>query len=221
MKHERRAVPQRVPTQRRASVGPIIFRTNVIFQIEGKTVFLEMGKPSPFFDVSDVPAQLQNVIASEVEAEEPNEPRGMFELNTPYLVTSEGKLGREVRRQAAELTAEAEFEDEIEEQIEAQSELPPAIAASLDDEHRQHVDMQLAQARASAERSDEITDAAIEASQPPQLFVKRGRNLVEVHRVHLRADEGVYVRDPDDENAFQFVGRTDGRAELPDLPITT
>ena len=46
----------------------------------------------------------------------PDEPRGAFDLNTPYQVTSDGRLGRRVQRQIAELETAAEEEAWIEEQ---------------------------------------------------------------------------------------------------------
>jgi hypothetical protein len=96
-------------------------------------------------------------------------------------------------------------------------ELPPAIAESLDAEHRRHVDMQVAQARASAERTDEVVDAAIEASQPSTLYAGRGKNFVEIGRVTLRSCESIFIKG--DDGDFEFIGKTDRRGELPDVPI--
>jgi hypothetical protein len=57
-KPQRRA--KEVPQQRRAAAAAIVFKTNVICEdATGKTIFLEAGKPSPFFDLCDVPARLQ------------------------------------------------------------------------------------------------------------------------------------------------------------------
>src|SRR5262245_26905949 len=58
---------RRVPTQRRS---PLTFTVNVIFfdKVQGKTVFLEAGKPSPFYDLVDVPAKLQAHVGSPEDA---------------------------------------------------------------------------------------------------------------------------------------------------------
>ena len=49
------------------------------------------------------------------------------------------------------------------------------------------------------------------------LFVKRGdRYYMPALKARLRANEDVYIRQPD--GSFQFIGTTDARADLPDLP---
>ena len=222
MKKEKRVPPQRVQQGRRASAGPIVFRTNTIFEDNGKTVYLEAGKPSPFFDISDVPARLQNHIAGPtIEVEESDEPaHASFTLGVPYAIRADGRLGRElqrnVQREMAQQQADAEFEDALEEEI-ANEELPAAIAEQITDTHREHVDREIAQARAVAERTDEIMDAAIEASQPSTLYARRGKNFVEVGRANLRSCESIFVKG--DDGDFEFIGKTDRRGELPDVPI--
>ena len=77
--------------------------------------------------------------------------------------------------------------------------------------------MQIAQARVNAERNDEITDAAIEASQPSTLYARRGKNFVEIGRVHLRSNESIFIKG--DDGDFEFIGKTDRKGEPPEAPI--
>ncbi len=176
----------------------ITLTTNTI--LNGR--FYVAGAVLPVARIEDLPEPLQPlVVTGEPEAdEEADQPRGSFDLNTPYLLTSDGRLGRAVRRQVAELEAAAEQEEWLEEQMD--SPLPPEIAADLEDEHHKHVGLQAAQLGAAARMSDDIADGAAAAAEPPVLFVKRG--------------EPVFMKDPD--GSFQFIGTTDSRADLPDPP---
>ena len=125
-------------------------------------------------------------MTSEPEAEEPDDqPRGAFDLNTPYHVTSEGRLGRRVQRQIAALEAEAEEEAWAEE--EADRPLPPEVAESLQASHQDAVGLQAAQTAAAARAVDEIADPVIAEQEPTERFVRRGsRHYVQIHRTKLR-----------------------------------
>ena len=101
----------------------------------------------------------------------------------------------------------------------ANAELPPAIAQDLEEEHKRHVGLQVAQAQADARRSDEASDSASAAGVPRPLYVKRGsRHYIEIHRIKLRPAEAVFTKDP--AGGYEFVGETNARAELPDIPIS-
>ena len=90
----------------------ITLTTNTI--LNGR--FYVAGAVLPVARIEDLPEPLQPlVVTGEPEAdEEADQPRGSFDLNTPYLLTSDGRLGRAVRRQVAELEAAAEQEEWLE-----------------------------------------------------------------------------------------------------------
>ena len=101
--------------------------------------------------------------------EEPDDqPRGSFEPNVAYHVTSEGRLGRQVHRQIAQMEAQEEEEQWLED--EATQPLPEDVARDLQDAHEAHVAQQAAQAAADARRADQIADAVIAQQQPPPAF---------------------------------------------------
>jgi hypothetical protein len=204
-----------------APAAAFTFKTNVIYQdADGKSVYLAAGELSPWTRIEDVPPRLQNVIESEA-AEEPEGPRGSFHLNTPYEVTDDNRLGRAVRRRVERQIADLEDEnaraDWIEEEVNS-AEWPPEVAAELQDAHDSHVELQRAQAQVDARRSDEVSDAAAAALEPPRLYVKRGsRHYAPAVNARLKAGESVFTRNP--EGRFEYIGIVNGDGELPDPPI--
>jgi hypothetical protein len=198
---------------------PIRLTTNTIW--EGK--FYAAGEPLPVASVEELTDNLKPlVITGEPEAEEPNEARGSFQLNTVYELTDDNRLGRihkrSVQRQIAELEAENAEADWIEEEV-ANAELPPEIVESLEESHADAVEFAKAQAAAAARAADEASDAAAAASEPPTLLVPRGdRHYQAAHKARLRPAEPVFVRKPDGH--FECIGETDGHSQLPDFPIT-
>jgi hypothetical protein len=88
--------------QAEPTATPIRISTNTI--IDGK--FYLRGEPLPFSRAEDLPDNLKPLVVTEPEAEEENEPCGAFELNTAYTLTSDGQLGRALRRQVAQMEAE-------------------------------------------------------------------------------------------------------------------
>jgi hypothetical protein len=205
-----------MPKQTTEPPAPIRLTTNCIWA--GK--FYTAGEALPVASVADLTENLQKVVAtSEPEAEEPNEPRGSFQTGVIYEMTPDGRLGRalkrKVERQVAELEAENWREEWIEE--EANTELPPEIAAGLEDAHQSDVALQTAQAAAAARAADDIADGAIAAAQPAELFALRaGRHYVPIERARLKPDEPIFVRLPD--GAYEAIGTTDSEAQPPDSP---
>jgi hypothetical protein len=178
--------------------------------------FIRAGEPVPFTNET-LPEHLRAyIVTGELEAEEPDEPRGAYELNTPYRVTDDNRLGRRVQRQISEMEAATAEEAWIEEQMDAP--LPAEIARDLDAEHGKHVARQAAELGASARVSDAISDGAAADAEPPVLLVRRGvRHYSRADTARLKPDEPVFIREP--EGTFQFIGTTDSKAQLPDLPI--
>ena len=178
--------------------------------------FINAGDRLPVERGADLPEVLRPlVVTGEPEPEEPNEAGGFFDLNTPYRVTDDNRLGRRVQRQISEMEAAAQEQEWIEEQMDAP--LPPRIAETLQQAHQSHVGLQAAQAAALARAADAVADAAAAASAPRPLYVKRGsRHYVEIHRTKLRPAEPVFVKDAD--GAYESIGITDSRCEPPEPP---
>jgi hypothetical protein len=193
--------------------APITLTCNTI--LDGR--FIVAGEPLPCASEADVPETLRAYIVTDSpEAEEADGPRGAFELNTLYQVTSDGRLGRRLQREVAQMEAENAREEWVEEQMDAP--LPPEVAQGLQEEHENSVAFAAAQLAADASRSDAASDAAAAAAEPPRLYVKRGsRHYAPVGSARLKPGEDVFTRQPG--GRFEFVGKTDGNAELPDLPI--
>jgi hypothetical protein len=198
--------------------------TPAIVRISTNTIignrFFNAYEPLPVERADDLPENLRPLVVTDEPDQEPDdEPRGGFQLNTPYRVTDDGRLGRihkrRVERQIAELAATAQENEWLEEA--ASQPLPEEIVRDLEDAHQSDVARQAAQAAATARISDDAADAAIAASEPVRRFVRRGsRHYVEIHRTKLRPSEAVFTKDAD--GAYEFIGETDSKAQPPDPP---
>ena len=200
---------------------PAVIRISTNTIVDGK--FYKVGEPLPFTKVEDLPPNLRPLVVTgePEEDEEPAGARGAFQMNTLYEVTDDNRLGRAVRRRVERQIAALEDEnaraDWIEEEVNS-AELPPEVAAELQDAHDSHVELQRAQAKADAARSDAASDAAAETLAVPELFVRRGsRHYAPALSARLKAGESVFTRKP--EGRFEYVGIVNGHGELPDLPI--
>jgi hypothetical protein len=204
----------------KTTAPPTLVRISDNTIIDGK--FYARGEALPFDRAEDLPENLRPlVVTGEPEAEEPSQPRGSFQLNTPYGVDEDGRLTRALRRkvdrEVAELEAKNAENEWLEEQV-ATSELSPELAAALQEEHDAAIGHAKAQAAADANRSDELADSVIAAQEQPTLFVRRGtRHYANALKARLKPGEDVFIRQPDGH--FHCVGTTDGHGELPDLPI--
>jgi hypothetical protein len=188
--------------------------------------FYARYEPLPYTRVEDMPAILQPLVVpgdpDEDEGQPDDGPRNVaFHLNTPYGVDEDGRLTRahqrKVDREVAELEAKNAQQEWIEDEL-ANSELPPELAADLEDSYRSDIERQRAQAEADARRSDELADAVIAEQAPVQMYVRRGdRHYAPVGTARLKAGEDVFIRQP--SGRFHCIGTTDGHAELPDPPI--
>jgi hypothetical protein len=121
--------------------------------------FYIVGELTPF-TAETLPEHLRSyVVTAATEAdEEVNQPRATFQTGVVYQLTDDGRLGRAVRRQAAQMEAAAEEDASLEE--EANTELPPEIARGLQEQHESHTAFAAAQMRADAARADSISDGA-------------------------------------------------------------
>ena len=138
--------------------------------------FYVRGEALPFASVEDLPPNLRPLVVTgePEEAEEPPGPRGSFVLNEIYEVDDDNRLGRRLRRKVERQIEELEDENAraewIEEQAVAAGELPPEVAAELQDAHDSHIEMQRAQAQADANRADAVSDAASAAGGTARAF---------------------------------------------------
>ena len=114
-----------------APAGPIRISTNAI--VNGQ--FFNAYEPLPFERVEDLPENFRPLVVTALpeDEDEPNEPRGAFELNAIYQLTSDGRLGRRLQREVAQMEAQEAQEEWSEEQMDAP--LPPQVAESLQEEH--------------------------------------------------------------------------------------
>jgi hypothetical protein len=197
----------------------IRFKTNVIAPMvdaPGGRVFISAGDPSPYRSINEVPENLRPVIATEADfSDEPNVPRGAFQLGELYRVTDDDRLGRRLERQAARMEAAVQEQEWVEEQLDAS--LPPEIAADLQEDHENAIAFAKAQAAADARRADELADSVIATQDPPTLFVRRGsRHYAQAHKTRLKPGEPVFIRQAN--GRFECIGETDGDSQLPDPP---
>ena len=116
------------------------------------------------------------MVTGELEPEEENRPRGNFQLGEVYDVTDDGRLGRthrrRVERQLAQLQAENDYQERLEEEASA-DELPAEIAEDLEEQHRAHIGLQIAQMDAAARAADAASDAAAAPRNRRRFMCKR------------------------------------------------
>ena len=106
---QRRQQEKRVPQQRRASARPITFKVNIICgDASGKTIFLQAGQPSPFFDLCDVPAKLQAHVGEPQDA--------VAQDNEIQMVVKPERLQQEAE-ELEELNSGAHLDPEIREAL--------------------------------------------------------------------------------------------------------
>ena len=120
-----------------------------------------------------------------------------------------------VRRQTRRLEMHAAHQ-EFAEQVAAEP-LREDVAAALQDSH----DIAIGRAKAQAEYSQGLVDAAHAAAQPaepPQLFVRRGGEWGRVQNAKLKPGEHVFVKRPNGE--MEAVGVVDATGGLPPEEIT-
>lgn len=97
----------------------IRFETNVIIpdpHAPGGSRFIVAGEDSPFRSLEEVPINLRAVIATSSPEEPDDQPRGSFEPNVAYFVTSDGRLGKKVQREISQREAELEEEQWLEDE---------------------------------------------------------------------------------------------------------
>jgi hypothetical protein len=98
--------------------------------------FVRFGEPVRYDSLPEKFRQF--IIAEPAEADTDPGPRGAFELNTTYAISSDGKLGRRIQREIAELEAMQAETDYDEEQLKAPP--PPEVAAAIDDARAKNVE---------------------------------------------------------------------------------
>ena len=197
---------------------PIKLTTNCI--LGGK--FFPMFTPLPVERIEDLPEHWKaDVATAELEEEEPEggPARANFRLNEVYQVVND-RLGKRLRskarREVEAMQAAHEEEDLIEEAANAY-ELPEDVAADLMEKQQDAVASQRARMAAETNWSEAVSDAAAEANEPPELFVRRGsRHYARATTARLKAGEACYTRN--EEGKFEFAGQVNGDLELPDPP---
>ena len=98
------------------------------------------------------------MVTSDDEPEAAVEGQANFTLGVVYAMTEDGRRGRKLTRQVAELEREAEHRDWVEEQL--STPLRPDIADALEDQNAQRVGRQMAEAETRARWIDAASEAA-------------------------------------------------------------
>ena len=124
--------------------------------IDGK--FIQAGDPLPVSS-DNLPESLKPFVVTDDEPEPDDESNARFELNTVYAMNSEGRRGRALNRQVAQLEAEAEQQAWAEEQLFSPP-LAPEIAEALQAANEESVGRQMAEAEVRARWLDSATEAA-------------------------------------------------------------
>ena len=202
---------------------PITFSQNVIIQVDGfeKSRFIRAGEPSPFHDISQVPESLkQFIVNGEPEPEAPN--TAFFEPNVAYQITSDGRMGRALRRQAGQLAAASAEREWAEREVEVANKLPRETLEAIQDAHDRYIGRELA----IAEHNARLVDAAYEAAQrkaagekaAATYHVKRGAVYRKAEEARLRPGETVYQRQPSGD--WWAAGVVDSTGGLPPEEVT-
>jgi hypothetical protein len=141
---------------------PIVFTVNVIApapDAPGGSRFFVAGEPTPYLSLDEVPPNLQPFsVSADDEPEAEVEGRANFELNTVYQLNSDGRLGRALSRQAAQLETENALRDWAEEQL--NTPLAPEVADALQAQNDARVGRQMAEAESRARWRDTASEAA-------------------------------------------------------------
>ena len=101
------------PTELPSEQQPIRLSVNTL--LDGK--FIPAGEPLPVSSSDDLPPTLRPFVVTTEDEPESEEVRANYELNTVYQVNSDGRLGRVVARQVAQMEAQAEQQAWVEEQL--------------------------------------------------------------------------------------------------------
>src|SRR5262245_35802169 len=98
--------------------APAIVRISTNTMWEGK--FYNAYEPLPFARAEDLPENLRPLAVTDLpEGEEPDGPQNaVFQLNTPYQVDGDGRLGHQLQRRVQREIAELEAENAQEEWLE-------------------------------------------------------------------------------------------------------
>ena len=175
--------------------SPIVLSVNAI--VEGK--FIHAGTALPFTSAADLPESLKPFIARGDETPFQAAARNIYDMPPP------------LRRQAWKLETIAQEKEAAEE--EADAPLREDIQAALQAEHDLRIGAALQQARFNQAAIDNAHEAAAEAAQPREFFVKRGGEMGRTDRCRLKPGELIFARTPTGE--YEVIGHTNSNAEIP------
>lgn len=148
--------PQTAPEKK-----PIVFKHNVVVQVAdtpGGGRFIEAGEPSPYHDIDEVPVNLRPFIVTDDEPEPDEESNIRFELGVVYQMMSDGRRGRALNRQVAQMEAEAERQAWAEDVLDMP--LRADIADAVEDQNAASIGRQMAEMETRARWLDSANEAA-------------------------------------------------------------
>ena len=139
---------------------PIVFKVNTVADAPGGGRFVPAGEPSPYHDIEEVPINLRPFIVTDDEPEPDEESNIRFELNTVYAMTSDGRRGRALNRQVAQMEVENERQEWAEDVLDMP--LRADIADAVEDQNAASIGRQMAEMETRARWLDAATNEAAE-----------------------------------------------------------
>ena len=149
----RRVKPK--PTELPQEQPPIKLSVNTVLDSK----FIPAGELLPVSSADDLPESLKPfvVVPGGDEPEVEEQAPANYELGVTYQVNSDGRLGRVIARQVAQMEEENELRDYIEERLSA--ELPREVSEALQAASEESVSRQMAEAESRARRADMADEA--------------------------------------------------------------
>jgi hypothetical protein len=185
--------------------------------VDGK--YFAAGTVLPFEKEADVPPNLkEHILTGEPEDGALGEPTASFQPNTLYQLTSDGRMGRAVLRQAAQVNAGLQEQAWCEAQAELDQQLPVETQTVLEDLHNERIALLKARRAHDLRLTDAAEKAANETAKPaapPEFRVQRGKFFVACEGTRLKPGENVFAKFAE-AGGWQVVGQVNALGEPPE-----
>ena len=207
-------------TEKKPKQQAVQIRLSTAAIIGGK--YFAVGSVLPFEKEADVPPNLKEyILTGEPEDDALGPETASFQPNTVYQLTSDGRMGRAVLRQATQVNAVLQEQAWCEAQAEQERQLPEETAEALQAKHDERIAMLKAQASFDQKVIDAAHAAAEEATPvAPPFHVKRGKFYVRADGTKLKPGEAIFLRFAED-GGWQAAGHVNSTGELPEAPLLT
>jgi hypothetical protein len=169
--------------------------------------FWQITARAAFGSESDLPESLRPFVATGDETPP-------FNPSERYIYAD---LPRNTRRQVRKLEAIAQEKEAAEAEVDQP--LREDLQAALEDAHAAHIGRAKAQMAFNQSAIDVAHEAAAAATEPPQLYVRRGGEWAHVERAKLKPGETCFLKRENGE--MEAAGVVNSRGEPPPPEITT